>query len=302
MPLLTPLITHTPSAQPLFATVSAAGGASGGTQRAEAFIARNATPGVAGFVAACGDGSGATDAELFEMRTGGVVANTLQWTMGMSGTPAGTAGNDFVITAYEGAPLGTPFSIERATGNVAMSNNVAIIGDLVVGNGTDASGGFIEVNGTSGVSRVYDGVYNTPPSSAPEFLMATTTNVLVQTNVQNITPARSGLYVFTMEITASATDWAFANGTAIITGVLQSAGETVLDSYLVCDSLANPNGYASPGGTIPPNTYKKDIVAIVNLQAGIQYSANLNFNTAINLGTSGTTSGGVKFFIQQLLA
>lgn len=133
---LLPSATHCNSNTSYYALATDAGGA---VERAEAFIAQNATPGVAGFFAACGDGSGATDAELFEMRTGGIVANTLQWTMGMSGTPSGLSGNNFVITAYDGdgAPLSTPLSIERATGIVNFSVNPTVAGVALQQSQTD---------------------------------------------------------------------------------------------------------------------------------------------------------------------
>jgi hypothetical protein len=72
------------------------------------------------------------------------------------------------------------------------------------------------------------------------------------------------------------------------------------DSYLACDSLANPAGFVFPvtGGTTVTGIYKKDIVALVNLTAGVEYAAQATFSAGINLGTT----GGVRFFIQPLLA
>jgi hypothetical protein len=72
----------------------------------------------------------------------------------------------------------------------------------------------------------------------------------------------------------------------------------ISDSFLVCDSLANPTGMNPGSNPIAVNTYKKDMVALVNLTAGTEYAAQINFVGGFNLGAT----GGVRFFIQPLLA
>ena len=297
MPLLPPNISYRPDNTPLFAS---ADGGGGGVITAAAFTATGAgQPGNDGRFVARGDAAAGAPALPFQMRTGGVSA-LQQWNIGMTDAPAvANSGNNFALIAYDDGsnPLSVPLAINRATGAVEMSDS------LTVGYGTEVLGANLQVNGTAGLSRVYDSIYNRPNAGA-EFIMMTTDNLLNQTVVQNVTPTYSGLYVLTMEVKASATGLAFTNGTSIINGYLftSGAGGYITDSYLCCDFVANPTGFNTPGATIPPNTYVKDSVAIVNLQAGVTYSAGVFGSAGINLGTSGATNGGIRMFIQPLLA
>lgn len=111
-----------------------------------------------------GDASGSdlSGAALpFQMRTQGVSA-LQQWNIGMTDAPTGVgnAGNNFAIVAYDDASvaLSVPFSIVRASGAIEMGSQV------MVGYGTEVGGAVLNVNGDDGASRVYDAVYNPPPS------------------------------------------------------------------------------------------------------------------------------------------
>lgn len=297
MPLLPPNVSYRPDNTPLFVTTVAP---VQGTIVASAFTATGeGQPGADGRFVARGDASGGSPALAFQMRTGGVSA-LQQWNIGMTEVPAGAnSGNNFAILAYDDASnlLSIPLAINRATGAIELGSEVT------VGDGAEVTGAVLQVNGDDGLSRVYDSIYNRPNAGA-EFIMMTTDNLLNQTVVQNVTPTYSGLYVLTMEVQASATGLAFTNGTSIINGYLFTAGPGgyITDSYLCCDFVANPTGYNTPGPTIPPNTYVKDSVAIVNLQAGVTYSAGVYGSAGINLGTSGAINGGIRMFIQPLLA
>jgi hypothetical protein len=134
------------------------------TVEAPAFIATGTgEPGNDGRFIARGDASGSdiTGAALgFQMRTQGVSA-LQQWAFGMTDTPTGAnAGNNLAIVAYDDASvaLSVPFSIVRATGAIEMGSQV------MVGYGTEVGGAVLNVNGPAGASRVYDAVYNPPPS------------------------------------------------------------------------------------------------------------------------------------------
>jgi hypothetical protein len=131
---------------------------------APAFIATGTgEPGNDGRFIARGDASGSdlTGAALgFQMRKGGASA-TLQWAVGMTDTPTGGGnGNNFVVVAYDdnGAPISVPLAINRATGAIEASDSLTVGYDATVG------GGGIFVRGTLGDARVYDPVYNPPPS------------------------------------------------------------------------------------------------------------------------------------------
>lgn len=119
-------------------------------------------PGSDGRFIARGDAAAGAPALPFQMRTQGVSA-LQQWNIGMTDAPAGAnSGNNFAIIAYDdaSAPLSTPLSINRATGNVTMPENLTV-GDSAVG------GAVLNVDGSLGPSRVYDGTYNPPPAAPP---------------------------------------------------------------------------------------------------------------------------------------
>jgi len=257
-----------------------------------------AAPNVTGSFLAKSDDTTGAGVGVFSISS--KASGNAQWSIGLDGIPAGAnSGNNLEVFAYgdDGQFIGAPLGINRATGAVTMPES------LLVGAATTVGGGDLQVDGTLGVAQVYDSIYNRPNAGA-EFIMMTTDNLLNQTVVQNVTPAYSGLYVLTMEVKASATGLAFTNGTSIINGYLFTSGPGgyITDSYLCCDFVANPTGYNTPGPTIPPNTYVKDAVAIVNLEAGVTYSAGVFGSAGINLGQSGAALGGVRMFIQPMLA
>lgn len=273
------LLPHATNANPTTSYFALAGDA--GTERAEAFIARNATPGVAGFFAACGDGSGTTDAELFEMRTGGIVANTLQWAMGMSGTPSGLNGNDFVITAYNGVALGTPFRIERSTGAVAIGE-------------AGGSGGQLVILGVSGESRVNDPVYNPVVSYGAEVVLGAASRTGVIVTSTPYTAPKTGVYCLTVSVNVSANGLVWTNGATGVIGYATfsgGGGGVASNSYLACDSIMVPNG-TIPG--LGPNLYIKDMVAFIELDVGDVIVPSIYTQGAMDLGVG----GAVTYYIQ----
>lgn len=273
------LLPHATNANPTTSYFALATDAGGATERAEAFIARNAAPGVAGFFAACGDASGATDAELFEMRTGGVVENTLQWTMGMSGTPAGAdAGNDFVITAYNdvGAPINTPFSIERATGTVT-------VGDLA---GGDVGGGELVILGTAGASRVFDAVYNPPAIGDGALMFSQGADGTIAVDVAFI-PAVTGTYVLSATVNGVGSGWSWGAGNSINFALLNGSN-VVPGGQIYIAGLVNPTGMAARGN-LAADTFEYQTDILVSLTAGVSYDiARGSTGGAYNLGAGGS--------------
>lgn len=267
---------------------------------APAFTATGAgQPNSDGRFVARGDAAAGAPALAFQMRTSGVSA-LQQWNIGMANAPTGVgnAGNDLIVAAYDNGSnlLSVPLAITRATGAIAMSS------DVTVGYGTEVGGADLKVDGTLGVAQVYDSIYNRPVAGA-EVLNNTygPTGTLIGSVLY--TPSTSGLYSVTMEVSVDTTGLAFINGTSLIVGYMGSPFPPFpvnTDSYLACDSVANPAGFVFPvtGGTTITGIYKKDIVALVNLTAGVEYAAQATFSAGINLGTT----GGVRFFIQPLLA
>lgn len=264
---------------------------------AGAFTATGAgQPNSDGRFVARGDAAAGAPALAFQMRTGGVSA-LQQWNIGMATAPAGAnSGNNLIVAAYDDGSnlLSTPLAINRATGAIEMSS------DVTVGYGTEVGGADLKVDGTLGVAQVYDSIYNRPVAGA-EVALSTFNNVGAPIALVPYTPTNSGLFTLTMEVRTDTAGYVWTNGTDIISGYLANVAPPfalLSDSFTTCDSLANPGGaFGYPTG-FPPGVYVKDIVAVINLNAGVAYQPTISIGGAFNLGTT----GGVRFFIQPLLA
>lgn len=247
--------------------------------------------------------------DVFNMVSKTANPNQLQWSMGLVGVPTGAnAGNNFALFAYDdnGAFLSSPISVNRATGDVIMPDSLAVGGPVLAtqsvtaGAATTVGGGLAQINGTLGASRVFDAVYNRPVPGAEVLLSqfgptGTPVGALV-----SYTPANSGLFTLTMEVRTDNDGYTWTNGTNIISGFLANVAPPfalLSDSFTTCDSLANPTGFFYPSG-FPAGVYVKDIVAVINLTAGTAYVPTIAIGGAFNLGTT----GGVRFFIQPLIA
>lgn len=293
------------------------------TVTAPAFEAIGTAPAPVGTFSAQGDGvPGGID--MFNMKTS---LGRLQWSIGMNGAAAGAnSGNDLAIFGYDdnGAFLNGPLQIQRSTGNViiteplatveiaaggnvAVAGNISATGDissntagiasaLTVGTAATVGGGALEVNGTLGVSTVYDPVYNKPYGA--EVLLATFDATGANTGSFPFTAAKSGLYCLTLSTSVSATGLGWTNGVTAFAAyaVLAGGGGTPSDSYMVVDSMATPAMTIVPIGA--PNYYIKDQMAITNLNAGEQITAAVQTQGGMNLGTQ----GGISVFVQPLIA
>jgi hypothetical protein len=204
-------------------------------------------------------------------------------------------GNDFKVFAYadNGSFLSAPLSITRATGDVTV-NTLSVNTSQSVG--SVGTAGVLTVLGPAGAGTVYDSKYNRP--FGPE----TQTNQYSRTGVSlgstPFTATNSGLYSVTMSMSIDANGLSWTNGSsaAFGYGVLAGGGGTPSDSYLVVDSVAVPAVTLTPIGLA--NYYVKDIIAIINLNAGETVSFSLQTQGAFDLGVN----GGVSFFIQPISA
>jgi hypothetical protein len=275
------------------------------------------TPGGVGSFNARGNGTAPFPAEMFSLSQS---AGTPQFSLGLYNVPTGvgSVGNDFAISRYDdnGGYQGPQLVITRSTGDVAVATNLSVASDiscntalvssaLTVGTAATVGGGALEINGTLGVSQVYDPIYNPPPGAVPGSETLNNSYGPTGTLLTSITytPTSSGLFSVTMEVSVDTAALAWTNGTDLIVGYMGSPFPPFpvnSDSYLACDSVANPAGFPFPIGAGGPTVgvYKKDMVALVNLTAGVQYAAQAVFSAGINLGTT----GGIRFFIQPLLA
>jgi hypothetical protein len=246
-------------------------------------------------------------------------AGTPQFSLGLLNVPAGAnSGNDFAISRFDdnGGYQGAQLTITRSTGLVSIPNGLAVATDITSSTAEIASalsvgapalvgGGLLEIDGTLGLSRVYDPIYNPPPGAVPGSETLNNSYGPTGTLLTSITytPTTSGLFSVTMEVSVDTAALAWTNGVDLIVGYMGSPFPPFpinSDSYLACDSVANPAAFPFPtsGGGPTVGIYKKDLVALVNLTAGVQYAAQATFSAGINLGTT----GGVRFFIQPILA
>jgi hypothetical protein len=272
------------------------------------------TPSGVGSFNANGNGTAPFPAEMYTLSTS---AGTPQFSMGLLNvaTGIGSVGNDFAISRYDdnGGYQGPQLVITRSSGLVSIAASLSVGSDiscntagvasaLTVGTAATVGGGVAEIGGTLGIGTVYDSIYNRPLAGA-EVLLSQFDNVGTAIGaLVPYTPTNSGLFTLTMEVRADTTGYAWTNGTDIISGYLANVAPPfalLSDSFTTCDSLANPAAIFYPSG-FPGGVYVKDIVAVINLTAGVAYQPTIAIGAAptFNLGTT----GGIRFFIQPLLA
>ena len=268
-----------------------------------------ATPGVVdaqGFVATGGADAGpaGTFTAQGDAVPGGLTmfniarpSGAIQWSIGLDGTPpSGTnTGNNLAVYAYDnsGGFLGAPLQIQRSTGNISMSENVEVVGDLIVGEDTDAAGGFIEVNGISGASRVNDPVYNPVVTYGAEVLLGSASRLGVISGTPSYTAPKTGVYCLTVSVNVDANGLVWTNGATGVIGYASftGGGGVASNSYLACDAIMVPNG-TIPG--LGANTYIKDMVAFIELDKDDVIVPSIYTQGAMDLGVT----GAVTYYIQ----
>jgi hypothetical protein len=281
---------------------------------APAFVAIGSGAIPVGNFDARGNGTAPFPAEMFTLSQS---AGTPQFSLGLYNVPTGvgSVGNDFAISRYDdnGGYQGPQLVITRSSGLVSVANSLSVASDiscntalvssaLTVGTAATVGGGVAEINGTLGIGTVFDTLYNRPAAGTEVVNNSYGPTGTLLTSI-TYTPTISGLFSVTMEVAVDTAGFSWTNGTDLIVGYMGSPFPPFpvnTDSYLACDSLANPAGFPFPIGAGGPTigVYKKDMVALVNLVAGTAYAAQATFSAGINLGTT----GGVTFFIQPILA
>lgn len=280
------------------------------TVTAPRFMATGDNAGGGSFTAKSDDTTGAGEG-VFDILS--KASGNAQWSVGLSGVPAGAnSGNNLAVFSYadDGSFLAAPLQIQRATGGVIASvgintpqivvSGATVTESAVIGDGTEVAGGVAQINGTLGLSQVFDPIYNRPVPG-PEALCSTFTNTGAIISLVPYTPAKSGLYTLTMEVRADTNGLSWTNGVSLAVGFLANQAPPfaiISDSFVACDSLADPTLFMLPSG-FPTGVYVKDIVAIVNMTAGTAYVPTVQTSNApFNLGAT----GGIRFFIQPLIA
>jgi hypothetical protein len=108
------------------------------------------------------------------------ISGVERWAIGTTGIEAGAnSGDNFAIFSYadNGAFLAAPLIIERASGGVTMGNGLTVGNTLIstgpasVGTAGTVGGGLLEIEGTLGLGRVFDAVYNPAIPSQTDLLV-----------------------------------------------------------------------------------------------------------------------------------
>jgi hypothetical protein len=299
-----------------FVATGTAGGAGG------SFVA-DAQGASAGSFTAKGNGTAPLPTTNFNLNQS---AGTPVFSMGLINVPTGVGnvGNDFAISRYDdnGGYQGAELTITRSNGTVAVANgltvgsdaniggNLEVVGDLSgatlnvsgaaqlntsleVGTSTTVGGGLLEIEGTLGLSRVYDGVYNPPQTGAGTLLFTGIADGVTPGVVQPpFTPTISGTYILSLTIQAYAPLFVWTPGTsALLYGLVYNAGANIVSGgQLYCPLITNPAGMGAltPGLGAGLVEYQNDI--IVDLVAGTAYTIIALSTAPVSLGTGGNVA------------
>lgn len=247
--------------------------------------------------------------DAFVMAAAGGVA---RWAMGMDGVEGGAnSGSNMAMFAYadDGSFLSAPLEIIRATGGVVMPVGLntaqAVVSgltsteSLIVGAATDVGGGVAEINGTLGLSRVYDPIYNPPVTGNDALLFTASVDGVTGGSSTPFVCAQSGLYIVSLTLQAYASGFSWTPGTtALLYGLTYNGGSNIeAGAQLYCPLITNPSGMPAIG-PIGPNVveYQNDI--LVNLTAGRTYVIAPASTGTPNLGVG----GNVGVLVQPMFA
>jgi hypothetical protein len=207
-----------------------------------------------------------TDADILVAQTTAIAPapNLARWKVKVVGSETGgNGGADFSINSYDdaGDVLAFPLTIERSTGKVGINAGGGLDVNTIasVGNNTTLAGGTLNINGSLGISRVFDGVYNTPIQTA-----LTAQNSVTINTASGIHPLgasflvpKSGIYIITIYL---GIDVDAVNGATV--------GESDMVSVLF-----NPD---TPGH-LPAGAYLKPWSMPPSSASGSDYSVSTSF-------------------------
>jgi hypothetical protein len=283
------LLPHATNANPTTSYFALAGDAGGAVETAGGFIATGVDGPANGLFVAKVDAVPGGDG-VFTIATS---AGTTQWSLGVSTVQGpGNVGNDLTLFAYDnsGAFLNAPLVVERATGNISMPQ-----GELIVGVGTDASGGIIEVDGVAGVSRVFDGLYNPPVIGSDSLMYSQGADGTVAIDV-GFTPAVTGTYVLSATVNGAGSGWSWAAGNSLNYALTYNGGVNVVaGAQIYIAGLVDPTGMGARG-PLGADTFEYQTDILVSLTAGTAYDiVRGSTGGAYNMGAGGGVGITVAF-------
>ncbi len=295
MPLLAPLITHRPNATQLYASA----GSGGGTGNPAPQFVATGLAGAGGFVS---QGAGANvklnngtfvsyvdttavppgGAEVVVLGSDALGLEAPRWTIGYNNSDVGDGfgGADLAIKCYadNGNLIATPLTITRETATVNITEGLVVNG-AVVGAPAVSGGGVLSIDGTLGLSRVYDELYNVPPGGGGGVTSITGSEFIAVTG-----PASTPTLTATGLVPASAP---FNSETEYIQGLVNVG--------ITFGIALSPNTYTAPRTGL----YIISTSCICNVASGVTGFCSIgeydNVSVTVsNLGTGFTTTVSMK--------
>lgn len=171
--------------------------------------------------------------------------------------------DDYFVRKGEELIVPTPLTIVSedgtklssvGTGNDANMYLISDAGDVVVGTNATVGGAVLEINGTSGLGRVYDDVYNLPPTSTPVItaLQAETTgNVTYDSTATLDAGTYQLMLMIETPVPAVGTQLAMRASNPPSTSVINYSGSEAVAASTGTNFLTLNSGYfVHPGGSI----------------------------------------------------
>lgn len=170
--------------------------------------------------------------------------------------------------------------------------------NIIVGESTLVGGAILQVNGASGTSRVYDAVYNPPPTATIHSLAGATNAARLSTGVQgpfSFTPTVTGVYK--MEF-----GWELGSGTppggGVGYGARPGTSVTIYDTSLPSTAALSVQSYKNTAPTIVGTSSNLDVPGFsiasdtFTLTAGVAYAFYFDIQgNNIELSTAGSPDG-----------
>lgn len=205
------------------------------------------------------------------------VGNAPRWTVGFLNSDVGDGfgGADLAIKCYadNGAIIATPITIDRETATVNITEGLIVNGE-VVGDPAVVGGGILSIDGTLGLSRVYDELYNVPPGGVTSITGSEYIAVTGTASVPILTA--TGLVPASLPFTSQSTQQQGAvavglNNVAMVSSTYTAprSGLYLFSASFVCNVGDSVLGFCAIGASDTVG------ISLFNLPTAVSYTVNL---------------------------
>lgn len=206
--------------------------------------------------------------------------NAPRWTIGYNNSDVGDGfgGADLAIKCYadNGAIIATPITIDRETATVNITEGLVVNGE-VVGAPAVVGGGVLSIDGTLGLSRVYDELYNVPPGGGGGVVSITGSEYIAVTGTASVPIlTATGLVPASLPFTSQSTQQQGAvavgfNNVAMVSSTYTAprSGLYLFSASFVCNVATGVTGFCTIGAS-------DDVgITLFNLPTAVSYTVNL---------------------------